>query len=445
MSGDVTQSVGGDDEPADWADEEDEGAEDEGEAPVLSETVPARSKTMTLLVMALPLFGQFFHYMKDLLPLWALSKAFPVLSLPLILVLIRHPRPPVSRQILLTFIWLVLVPTFAAIFYFNQNFFIGIAAQVKLLPLLYFFSFLGFLLYFRPMLRELSLAFLVCGVATYVALVILWAVIPQSWYSDTYVVGTSPLFSLDNRGDRIRMPMYFGIVTLFYCYRRFLGTRRLVWLLGALVGFGVTLGIVKTRAMIVGIAGVLVLNSFVAATPVMRLAVLFLAPFALAGLFSIGYLSTMFSTDVSSGFDVRWETAVKAVEFLGTDPIRWIFGVGTISPISSDSLMSYFNHFFFLADITWLGILFEFGLIGAALILLYEVRALLFYHRLRRFIQDDFLGSLYDYVIYVLLISNLYPPTLTPGETAVILAIFVYVWQSLHADERIEAELGWNE
>lgn len=412
------------------------------ETPPLVSDGPLRPKVMAVLLSLLPFFGQSFHYMRDLPPLWTLSKVFPVLMLPFALLLFRYPRLPVVRQLLVTFVWLILVPSFAAIYYFSQDFFTGVTAQVKLLPLLSFFSFLGVLLYLRPTLRELSAAFLIFGIVTYVVLVLLWALVPQAWYSGVYVVGSSPLFSMDNRGNRIRMPMYFGMITLFYCYRRFLDEMRLRWLAGAFVGFALTLWVVKTRAMMVGIAGVVMINSFLAVGPVKRLVVMLLAPFALVGLFSFGYLSTMFSTDASTGFDVRWETAIKAVNFLGLDPIRWLFGVGTISPTSSDSLFAFFDHFFFLADITWLGILFEFGVIGAGLILLYELRGILFFHRLQQRIDSHYLGSLYDYIVYVLLISNLYPPTLTPGETAIILSIFVYVWHRLAMEDVTETDPG---
>jgi hypothetical protein len=39
--------------------------------------------------------------------------------------------------------------------------------------------------------------------------------------------------------------------------------------------------------------------------------------------------------------------------------------------------------------------------------------------------KDAFLGSLSDYLLYVLAISPLYPLTLSPGEVAIILAVFV--------------------
>ena len=406
-----------------------------------ADATPLRPGVMAVLLMALPMFGQIFHYMKDLMPLWSLSKAFPILSLPLVFVVFRHPVVPMTRQVLASFLWLMLVPSFAAIFTFDQDFFTGLTAQVKLLPMLYFFSFLGLLLLLQPTLRELMSAFLILGAATFVSLVIIWAVVPQSWYSDNYPIGASPILTTDNRGNRVRMPMYFSMVTIFYFYRRFLQHPSFRPLLATATGIAITMGIVKTRAMLVGIAGVVVLNGFFVTRGFLRYAVSGIALAGVVASFSFGYLSSVFRTDPSSGFNVRWETILKATAFLGINPIHWVLGVGTISPTSKDSLSAFFDHAFFLADITWLGIVFEFGLIGAFLFVAYEVRGMLFYQRrLKPRIDSLFLAALQDYLLYVLLISNLYPPTLTPGETAVILAIYAYVWQWLqHYDaEQLE-------
>lgn len=397
-------------------------------APVFSDA-PARRAVLWLLVALLPLFGQTFHYISDIAPLWALSKAFPILSLPAVLWLVREERFPISLQVIISFGWLVLAPSFASVFYFHESFFTSITAQVKLLPMLYFFSFLAVLLAAQPTLAELERGFVILGVAITVTLIVFWAVVPNSWYQGTYVSGQSPFFSSDNRGHRIRMSMYFPIILLFLCYRRAYFERSLRYLLGAAVAFAVTLLIVKTRAMVIGITGVLILNTLLWSRPLVRIGLLLSAPFGLVAMFSAGYLATTFSTGADTGFDTRRISIAIAARFLGSEPMRWIFGVGTISPTSRDSLIEYFHHFFFLADITWLGIVFEYGLIGAAIILAFQLRGLVFYRRLRAQLDDDFLGSLFDYLVYILLISLFYPPTLTPGETAVILAIFAYIWR----------------
>jgi len=132
---------------------------------------------MWCLLALLPLFGQTFHYLSALAPLWALSKAFPVLSLPAVLRLGGEQRFPMTRQILISFAWLALVPSFAAVFYFHESFFTSITAQVKLLPMLYFFSFLAILLALRPTLGELQRSFLIAGAVVIGALIVLWVVV----------------------------------------------------------------------------------------------------------------------------------------------------------------------------------------------------------------------------------------------------------------------------
>ncbi|MES3152085.1 hypothetical protein [Sphingomonas faeni] len=391
-----------------------------------SESAALRWSRVAALVAVLPLFGQSFHYVKDLAPLWALSKVFPIVSLPLAFFLLAGDRPTAARQVLISCVWLTLVPTFVAIGTFQQTFFIGLAAQIKLLPLLYFFSFLGFLRWLRPTMREVAAGFLICAAITALILLLLWAAAPQSWYKSHYVTGESPILSNDNRGNRIRMPMYFGLIGIFYCYRRFFVTRRPIWFVLAGIGFAMAMGIVRTRSTVLGLAAVGAITAFAAASPRVRVALIALIPVALAALFSVPYVASVFSTDSSSGFDVRWISTIKAISFLGTDPLRWLFGVGTISPVDPAGLMTYFNHFFFLADITWVGVVFEYGLFGAALILAIPVRGLFLVRQARGGGEDPFLGALQDYLLYAVLISELYPMTLAPGEFTVILAIAVF-------------------
>ncbi|MFT9258258.1 MAG: hypothetical protein ABF535_09355 [Acetobacter sp.] len=415
------------------------GDEEDGQdasAPTFFSAAKVRPKILCWLLALLPMFGETFHYMSAIRPLWVLSKAFPILSLPLAFRLISYTHFPMTRQVLLSFAWLVLSPSIAAIFYFHEGFFTGVTAQVKLLPMLYFFSFLALLLLLKPSMTEIRRGFVILGTVTVAVLIVLWAIIPSSWYTGTYVIGSAPLFSADNRGHRIRMQMYFPIILLFFCYRRGFFEKNLSYLAGAAITFAVTLLIVRTRAMIIGTTVVVLLNTIMWSRPMVRLGLLLSAPFAFVAMFSTGYLATTFSTARNTGFDVRYITAEKASAFLGDYPIRWIFGVGTLSPTSKDSLISYFHHFFFLADITWLGIIFEYGLIGAMIFVLFELRGILFYVRLRDRVEDDLLGGMFDYLIYVLVISFFYPPTLAPGETATILAVFAYVWHAGGFDTR---------
>ncbi len=406
----------------DWAFQDDA-------AGVEAEEKAASKRRTVLLVFALPLFGQTFHYMKDLPPLWALSKALPIISLPLAFPLLLRGRMPLTFEWLMAFLWLVIVSSAIGIFTFNQNFLIGLTAQIKLLPMLYCLSFLGLLLIVRPTIEELQRAFLWCAGLTFGALVLLWAFAPQSWYATAYELGDAPLLSADDRGNRIRMPMYFGMIAFFGLYRGFFKKPTVTGGLLVALALAVIVGIVKTRAVVLATGATLICSSFISASPRWRIVSLLVSLLGALALLQIPYVAGAFDTGSSSGFDVRATTIAKASGFLGASPFRWLFGVGTISSIDPAGLAHYFNHFFFLADIAWLGVIFEFGLIGAAVIFGLLLGTLVFTARLRKQVDGTFLAGAQDYVLFTILISALYSTmTLQPGEIAVITASCVYCW-----------------
>ncbi|MGP7796758.1 hypothetical protein [Sphingomonas sp. CLY1604] len=393
--------------------------------------IDVRWVQVACLVAVLPLFGQSFHYVKLLPPLWALSKAFPILSLPLCLYLLAGPRPLAARQLLVTFVWLLLVPTFISLVTFQQTFFVALAAQVKLLPILYAFSFLALLRWLRPTIREIAVAFAICALLTFAILLAIWVLAPQSAYAEHYVAGDSPLLAADSRGNRIRLPMFFGLVGILYAWRVFLVRRRPGWLGLWATGFLLVFALVRMRTYVLGMALMAAITAFLAASARMKMVLVALIPFALGALLQVPYMASIFSTDKAFAFDVRWISTVKAIAFLGTDPLRWIFGVGTISPIDPAGLMTYFNHFFFLADITWMGVLFEFGIVGAILILAIPARGMLIFRTVRGWRDDPFVAALGDYLAYAILISEMLPMTLAPGELTTIIAIGVYRLEQL--------------
>ncbi|MEG9433317.1 hypothetical protein [Terriglobus sp. ADX1] len=400
-------------------------------APVVTidspDELPIRWPQFLLLFAVLPLFGEVFHYLKVLPPMWALSKAFPIITLPLCFFAMKDgPAPRGSRQMLLSLLYLFLVPSFTAIFSFQQDFFLGLTAQVKLLPILYFFSFTGLLRLLKPTSSEIAKGFLYWGLLLFAVLVLLWILVPQSVYEVLHKAGDAPMFSHDSRGNRIRMPYLFGTIGIFYCFRRYFAEKNVKWLLATIVGFVSVIGLIRMRAAVLGLSLVFAINMLRFSKPKTRIVVLALLPFAGAALLSVPYVASTFNTGTQAGFDLRNGTIERAIAFLGNNPLRWAIGVGTITPLDTTGLIRYFNHSFFLADITWLGIVFEYGLIGAVLLLMIPVRGLWESRHVRASRQGAFLGSLQDYLIYSLLISTGYPLTMAPGEFAMILAILVH-------------------
>lgn len=382
---------------------------------------------VVLLIAVLPLFGQTMHYMKDIKPLWALSKAFPILSLPLVLPVLTRRRPPLVYGWLFAFLWLLLVSSAIGIFTFDQAFVMGLTAQVKLMPMLYALSFLGLLLVVRPTAEELLIAFAACAVLTFATVFLLWALAPQSWYVSTVEFGDAPLLSADDRGNRIRMPMYFGMIALFALHRRML--IKPDWRIAGLevAALALIVGVVRTRSVVLASMATLAVVTFMAAPPRWRVgAIVGMALLALV-LLQVPYVQSAFDTSAASGFDVRQTTAIKAAAFLGSNPLKWFFGVGTLTPLADGGLAKFFNHYFFLADITWLGVVFEFGLLGAGIIVFLLARTWLFARQVRQTVDSPGIAALQDYVLFTLIQSPLYMTmTLQPGEIAVITASFVY-------------------
>jgi hypothetical protein len=382
---------------------------------------------IAILTLALPMFAQTFHYIKDLSFLWALSKAFPILSAPLALALLWRRLPRDALAWLLGLAWLVLVPSVTAIFAFEQSFFLGLTAQVKLLGMLHAASFLGLLLILRPSLAEISVAFGVWAAVMAFALIALWGLAPLSWYSTGYEFGDAPFLSIDHRGTRIRMPMVFILIGLFWAQRRLLERLSLRDIALVLGGLALAIFIVGTRAVIAATLATLALILISAAPRPMRIAGL-----ALAAIGTIVFLlspaaASLFDGSLAIGSDIRLTTARIAMEFLGNDPVRWMLGVGTLSPLDPAALARFFNHFFFLSDVSWLGVVFEYGLVGASIVLALIARAWWLGQEVQSRIRSPFLAALQDYLVFVLLISPLYSVmTLQPGEVAVIAAIFTY-------------------
>jgi hypothetical protein len=80
---------------------------------------------------------------------------------------------------------------------------------------------------------------------------------------------------------------------------------------------------------------------------------------------------------------------------------------------------------FFLTDIGWLGVIFEYGVIGALLMLLVHLagwRQAISWGR-----PDDPLSQAFgDYIVYLLVGSAVYSVVFTPGELTTTMALSYY-------------------
>jgi hypothetical protein len=165
------------------------------------------------------------------------------------------------------------------------------------------------------------------------------------------------------------------------------------------------------------------------ASPKARFGLIALIPFALLALFQTPMMASIFSTDKAYAFDVRYISTMKAIAFWVPIPCAGSLARARSarSILGDDDL---FQPLLFLADITWMGVIFEFGLVGAILIMALPLRGIWMMQRLRA--RGHALnGALQDYLIYCVLVSEMFPLTMAPGEVTMIMAIAVWRLEKL--------------
>ena len=80
----------------------------------------------------------------------------------------------------------------------------------------------------------------------------------------------------------------------------------------------------------------------------------------------------------------------------------------------------------YLADIGWVGVIFEFGVVGALLVAAVYGTGLVVTMRAGAG-GDCFLQSLSSYVLFMIVTSAIYSVVFTPGELAVVVAMSEYL------------------
>lgn len=399
-------------------------------APAVAAGARAASPLQWALILTLPMFGQVFHYVIDLPPLYFLSKAWPVLAFPLTLVALFRLAPPYRLIFAAALTYTVVFgPTMSMIYFGNQPF-DALATTAKAWPLSYYFAVLGALALWRcePRLLERSLFYY--GIATWLLLWSLWLIVPHSHYSvdprDTRLF----LFDFE-RGHRIFLPLFFGIFALFYAAERFCRARRLPDALLVLFALLALPTIYKQRTHTAAVLLVLAWILFSQTRGVLRSLLLWTGAVLVAALLllALGPFSGLVEERLGASLTIRLDALALASDFLVADPLRWILGVGSITRFSDVTLFDIFGtHHFYLADLGWAGILFEYGVMGTLLILGVYLAGL------REALRAPgaeappvFEAALAHLALFLVLVTVIYPPMYAPGELATTLALLVYL------------------
>lgn len=218
---------------------------------------------------------QSFHYIVDVYPLYLLSKAWPIVTLPLALLALRNP-PAYTRSFIILLIYILVVPPALTMVYFSQSYASALTGTVKILPFFYYFSVSFVLDLLRPSRRDLELTFNILGAANLGLLAALWVFVPVEFYrSGAIGEEISKLFIWEQeRGYRITLPLVFGFIFMFLQLRTAVRDRSLPRLFLPIAGLCLLFVAYKQRTVIGGIVAILGYGSFKECTPRLRLALL---------------------------------------------------------------------------------------------------------------------------------------------------------------------------
>jgi len=386
---------------------------------------------VALLVALLPLFGQSFHYLIDLAPTYLLSKAWPFVTLPLALLGLMRAAPPMTVLFLTMLAYVLGVTPLLSMVHLGNGFLDALATTVKAWPLAYYFSLTGLLALALPKPAAIQRALVLLGIATFGLMIVLWFAVPRSWYVTDVALSKFFIFETE-RGYRLYMPMFLGTLALFLCARYAMATPGRRWLLlliplamlaqvliykqrvviagtAAIVGLGI-LAMMPSRLRLLGIIGALVVGA--------------------VGLFVLvsGVLTAGLDQSLGNSLSIRQNSFALAIEYVAQDLLRLVFGVGSVTRHSAVTMADLFGDArFYLADIGWAGILFEYGAIGTGLIAAVHAGAAVITWRNARLLGDPLSAALFDYVLYIILTSSIYSVMFLPGELATVTALSVYL------------------
>jgi hypothetical protein len=391
--------------------------------------VVERRWVVLALLPLLSLLFQCWFYAIDAGPIYYLSKVFVILAFPLaVYAMVRVPLPQLGLYAVMLAYVLGVTPILAML-HLQANFLEAIIASSKVWGFLHLFVAAAILHLLRPTEAEIRRSVLWLSAGTFLLYWALWLLLPESAYRADPAESTIFLREETGRGNRIVLMMPFCFIGMFWLARSWSQRPRWWHLAGLAVGFLTMLLLYKARLQS---ASVGLITLFLLALRLPPAARVVLGAGAAVGLgvvlLSAGALRVDgIAEQLGGSLSIRQTSSDLALRYLGDDPLRWIFGVGSTTGYSRLRLADILGYsMFYLADIGWLGVIVEFGLIGSGLLAAVYV---LTWRAARRAATagEPFRLALGDYMLHLCLISPISSVVYTPGEVASIGAIAAYL------------------
>ena len=382
---------------------------------------------LVVLLALLPMYYQAFQYMIDIMPLYTLSKGWPLITFPIALWAVFALRLPYTTYYVVLIAYTVgLSPALSMVQLYN-DFVEAAATTTKIWSFSFYFSLSALLYWLQPNGIQLRRAILILGTLTFVVQWILWFTVPESAYM--YGPKISQIFYWDlERGFRIVLPMGMGLVSIFYVARLFASSPRVWHALVIAAAIGSMVFIYKQR---LATLSAIVITVFAATSGLRARAPLIawggmLAGVGLAVLGLQALPESAVQGSLGASLSIRETSVQLAWDFIRDDPLRLLFGVGATTNVSAITFQQILNNEnFFTTDIGWIGVLLEYGLIGSALIGGAYLLGIIITHKAAK-LGDPLMQALSDWALYLIMVTVVYSVIYTPGEIMTATAIAVY-------------------
>jgi hypothetical protein len=348
--------------------------------------------------------------------------------------------PKYSILLLLFFLFLTSMATVSSNLEFGQPVLFGISGEYKLLGVFYFFFALTVLRYLKPTISELEQAFLILALLSLISFSYVHLFVNAE---EVYNKGSN-LVLKDAKGYRFKFEDIFIVVYLFYTLRKFLYNRR-KFFSGLMIVIIILylLFFQKERAEFFAIVVVLGWRILSKSPAVLKGGYILLVSIVLVWvLFQPDlYSDIVNSVDVSS-LNAREHTFNVCYQYITGNFYHFLTGAGNLNSLWKDGFTRLFGNNFFLSDIGWLGVVYEFGFIGALLCVYFYFRVIKDTKKVAAIYNSYILFALVDYTI-VRFILSVFSPHIPYfiGIYSTVLAINVYLLKYNTYDQQESLEI----
>lgn len=381
-----------------------------------------------LIGITLIIIFQLFFYVKDFQFLHLFSKIVPtILGLLIFIFSIKYYSSiKAAKYLILYFIVIVLLSIIFSYLRFGQPLMFGLAAQLKIFTVFYFFLIFHLLNKMNIEPVRIQNIFIGLGmISIFIYFYINLTLDPKSvWTKESSIVVS------DTKGFRFRFKSVFICILLFQSVYHLLNKsgNKIRYFIFAIVGLLYFVVFAKQRVELIAI--LLVLTFMLLKSKSRALRLLTFSSASVVVFLIIGSLDEIFLSlfPNKTNLGVRGNSIADVVDFISNNDFSVIFGSGSLYSGWNQGFSAAFGDNFFVSDIGWVGVLFESGLIGVFLVLgLYYVT----YKSINSAIKVCDLPLLHAFKYYVIcrFIMSIVVPTLPfyTGMFAAIIGISIYL------------------